>query len=62
MELIADDDCNGRVTPADPQLIAEAMDDLYSSRATARRLGENGLKRMDELGINWDHVIRRLLA
>ena len=61
VELITDD-FNGRVTPADPQLIAEAMDDLYANRAMARCLGENGLKRMDELGISWDNVVRRLLA
>lgn len=61
IELVRDG-YNGRVVPADPQMIGQAMDDLYRDRAFARQLGENGVKRMAELGITWDHVLQRLLA
>jgi glycosyltransferase involved in cell wall biosynthesis len=61
LELIVDG-VNGIVTPPDPQLMAESMDLLYSNRQLARRLGENGLQRMDEMGIGWDHVVHRLLS
>ena len=60
-ELIVDGK-NGFVTPADPELIASAMDLLYSDRLMAQRMGEAGEQRIQELGINWDHVIARLLA
>ena len=60
-ELIKND-YNGKVIPADPQLIAEVMDKLYTNRSSAQRLGENGSKRIHELGITWDRVIRELLS
>lgn len=53
---------NGFVTPADPELIARAMDDLYQDRDLAARMGHAGQERVEELGINWDHVTARLLA
>jgi glycosyltransferase involved in cell wall biosynthesis len=53
---------NGFVTPADPELIARAMDDLYGDQDRARRMGEAGGERIDELGINWERVMARLLA
>jgi glycosyltransferase involved in cell wall biosynthesis len=60
-ELVVDGD-NGFVRPADAELIAEAMDALYNDRAAAQRMGEAGEQRVRELGVNWDHVIGRLLA
>jgi glycosyltransferase involved in cell wall biosynthesis len=60
-ELIRDD-VNGLVTPADPELIAAAMDALYNNRLLCRRLGEAGEERIRELQIDWDHVISALLA
>jgi glycosyltransferase involved in cell wall biosynthesis len=53
---------NGFVTPADPELIARAMDDLYRDREKARVMGEAGAQRVEELGINWENVMTRLLA
>jgi len=60
-ELVIDGE-NGRVTPADPELIAHAMDGLYDDRKLARRMGEAGEARVQKLGINWDNVMSRLLA
>ena len=53
---------NGFVTPADPELIGHAMDQLYQDQDLARRMGEAGAERVDELGIHWDRVMARLLA
>ena len=61
IELIEDGN-NGIVSPADPQLIGEAMDNLYLNKARARQMGLAGVARARDLGINWDHVVERLLA
>jgi glycosyltransferase involved in cell wall biosynthesis len=53
---------NGFITPADPELIAGAMDALCNDRPMSRRMGEAGEERVRELGINWDNVIFHLLA
>ena len=60
-ELIVDG-LNGFVRPPDPAAIAEAMDFLYANRPVAQKMGVAGLPRMKQLGINWDHVVERLLA
>jgi glycosyltransferase involved in cell wall biosynthesis len=53
---------NGFITPPDPQLIAEGMDFLYTNRKKAKEMGEAGVQRIKELGIDWDHVVERLLS
>jgi glycosyltransferase involved in cell wall biosynthesis len=61
LELITHEE-NGFVVDPEPKAIAQAMDRLYKDRAMAQRMGEAGLRRIDELGITWDHTIARLLA
>lgn len=53
---------NGFITEPDPQAIAEAIDRIVATPGLAERMGHTGPQRMNELGINWDHVIRRLAA
>jgi len=53
---------NGFATPPDPQLIADGMDFLYAHRETAKEMGQAGVRRIKELGINWDHVVQRLVS
>ncbi len=60
-ELIGDG-LNGLVRPPDPAAIAEAMDFLYTNRPAAQQMGAAGPPRMNELGMNWDHVVERLLS
>jgi glycosyltransferase involved in cell wall biosynthesis len=60
-ELIVDG-INGFVRPPDPQLIAEAMDFWYANRSAAKQMGEAGISRMLDLGIDWNHVVQRLLS
>lgn len=45
----------------EPQLIAETIDRLYYHKELAVRLGRNGRQLMDDMHIDWDHVIKRLM-
>lgn len=53
---------NGRVVAPNAGAIATALDELYLDRDQTRRWGKAAGRRIDELGINWDTVIDRLLA
>lgn len=57
-ELIKDG-YNGFMTEPVPERLAEVFDRLYEDRKLAETMGQNGLKRLDELEITWDNVIRR---
>jgi glycosyltransferase involved in cell wall biosynthesis len=52
---------NGWICPPDPQLLASRMDQFYNDRTAARTMGEEGSKRVAELGIGWDEAVQRLL-
>ena len=52
----------GIVCPPDPRELGRAFDTLFRSPHIATELGRGAHERMLELGISWDHVIRRLLA
>ena len=51
---------NGFVVEPEPEAIAEAMDKLYYDRALARRYGDANLARLDELVIDWSHVVEAI--
>lgn len=55
------DEVSGIVVPPQPQDLAAAIDRLGSDRDLARRLGEGGHRRLQELKIDWAHVISELL-
>ena len=55
------DESNGYVTEPEPRAIAEAMDNLYYNKQLAIEKGQNGLRLMHEMNINWDHVIEALV-
>lgn len=61
LEVIRDGH-NGYIRQPEPEDLADAMDRLWSDRAAARRLGENAFATIEELQINWDHVINHLTA
>ncbi len=42
--------------------VGVGVDRLYRDRALARRMGQAGMARIEELGISWDRVLARLLA
>jgi len=51
---------NGIITDSEPRKLAEAFDTLYEDKNKAEYMGKAGLDRINDLGINWDNVIRRL--
>ncbi len=57
-ELIVDG-YNGLIVSPDPERLAEQFDKLYEDKLFAKKLGENGNNRMNELKINWDNVVGR---
>jgi glycosyltransferase involved in cell wall biosynthesis len=60
-EFVRHDD-NGLVVDPQPEALAYAFDRLYQNRTDARKMGERASIRVDELEINWDAVIARLLS
>lgn len=61
LELVRDG-VNGFIVEPEPRRIAEAIDRLVETPGLAERMGSAGPARIAELGIHWDHVIRRLTA
>ena len=61
LELV-NDGVNGLIVEPDPRQIAQAIDRLVDTPGLAERMGTTGPARIAELGIHWDHVIRRLTA
>lgn len=59
-DVVVKDEVTGYMTDPTPQALAEAMDKLYYDKDNARQMGMNGLPLLEELGITWEHVIRRL--
>ena len=59
-ELVVDGH-NGYLTEPDPRALAQRFDELFDDRARAEKMGLAGRERISELGIEWDHVIDRLL-
>jgi glycosyltransferase involved in cell wall biosynthesis len=61
MELVRDGG-NGLVVRPTPEDIARAMDQLFLDRKASARMGVAARERLDELGINWDTVVARILS
>jgi len=59
---LVENEINGLVMPPQPQDLAAAIDRLSSERDLARRLGEAGGRKLEDLGVNWAHVVSELLA
>jgi glycosyltransferase involved in cell wall biosynthesis len=60
-EFIIDGE-NGLIVEPEPKAIAAAFDRLCNDQGLARRLGEAAHMRIDELGINWDTVLKHMLS
>jgi glycosyltransferase involved in cell wall biosynthesis len=52
----------GLVADPDPDSLAQAMDRLWVGKDFAVEAGLKGRALIDELGINWNNVVRKLLA
>lgn len=60
-ELIVNGE-NGFLVNPDPKKLAEIFDRLYEDKKLAEKMGVNGLKRIQDLDITWDNVIRRFAS
>lgn len=56
------DSINGFAVEPTASALASAFDRLYNDRSLARHLGRQSKQRIDELGVNWDTVISKLLG
>jgi glycosyltransferase involved in cell wall biosynthesis len=52
----------GLVTDPTPESVAHAIDNLWSGRARARRMGRAGRAHYEAMNIKWDRVVSTLLA
>jgi glycosyltransferase involved in cell wall biosynthesis len=59
---IVDDGLNGYIVPSEPKAIAQAIDDLYSKKEKAKKLGMAGYDKLISLNITWDNVIEALIG
>lgn len=50
------------IAEPDPRALAEVIDALWMDREHTRRMGQAAKVRVQELKINWDHVLERLLS
>jgi glycosyltransferase involved in cell wall biosynthesis len=53
---------NGLVCEPEPAAIAQGLDALHADRRRTQAMGARARQKVDELGINWDRVVERLLA
>ena len=61
LEFVEDGD-TGLVADCDPDSLAQAMDRMWRDKDFAIAAGEKGRAKIDELGINWKNVVKKLLA
>ncbi len=59
-DVVVKDGITGYMTTPSPEDLARAMDKAYNQRQKTIEMGMNGLPLLEELGITWDNVIRRL--
>jgi glycosyltransferase involved in cell wall biosynthesis len=52
----------GLIAEPSPRGLAAALDTLWENRAQARMLGEAGRRHYNGFDINWDNVVKKLLA
>lgn len=52
----------GLIVEPDPRAIAASLDQLYSDRNRARRMGESGREKFLALDLSWPNVVRTILS
>jgi glycosyltransferase involved in cell wall biosynthesis len=60
LEFVTDGE-NGIVSDPSPEVLADALDQLWADRARAKRLGQAGFDRLNAMNLSWSHVVDRLL-
>src|SRR5659263_246319 len=57
-----EDNVNGYISKPDPKEIAGKIDYLYLNKDAARKMGEAGFKKIKDMNLSWDNVIKKLLG
>ena len=52
----------GLIVNPDPQAIAVAIDELYSHRERARRMGEHGREKLLAMNLSWSNVVEKIIS
>lgn len=55
-------EANGLIVDPDPRAIAAALDRLYSSRESARRMGESGREQLLAKNLSWQNVVEKIVS
>lgn len=61
LEMV-EDGINGYIVTPEPQAIANRIDELYSNKEKARKMGMEGYEKLLSLNISWDNVIEALVG
>lgn len=60
-ELI-EDGSEGLIVEPEPHAVAAALDELYSNRERAKRMGARGHERILSMNLSWQHVVEKLVS
>jgi glycosyltransferase involved in cell wall biosynthesis len=60
LEFVTDRE-NGVVAAPSPDALAEALDFMWTDRASAVQFGRRGFERLRAMSLSWSHVVQRLL-
>jgi len=52
---------DGFIVDPEPKEIAHCLDELYSNRDRARRMGERGREKLRSMNLSWEHVVSCLI-
>ena len=53
---------DGLVSDPEPRALAECLDELYSDRQRAHRMGERGREKLAALNLSWENVVEKLIS
>src|SRR5215210_2484322 len=54
-------DSEGLISDPDPRALAECLDQLYTDRERARRMGERGREKLLALNLSWENVVEKII-
>jgi glycosyltransferase involved in cell wall biosynthesis len=52
----------GLIVEPDPKAIAAVLDQLYSDRDQARRMGEGGREKLQTMNLSWSNVVEKIIS
>jgi len=55
-----EDNVNGFVVEPEPKKIAQKLDEFYKNSDKTKKMGQEGLKTVKNLNLNWNNVIKKL--